>query len=138
MLDGDAKAVYEALKKITGDDDVYKVVEAEEIMELLPYAMSKLQLSSAIRDLKDADYVRVKYFTPDEYCLITLKRNDTPVAVQYEDRKETAQESSAPEKNNVVTVKAGFGRAFFGAFLGAFLGASVVVALAIIITKFAL
>lgn len=134
MLDGDAKAVYEALKKLTGDDDVYKVVEAEEIMELLPYAMSKLQLSSAIRDLKENDYVRVKYFTPDEYCLITLKRNEQPVAVAYEEKEKSVE--SAPEQKTVVTVKSGTGKMFFGAFLGAFLGASVVVAIAMVLMKF--
>lgn len=132
MLDGDAKAVYEALKKLTGDDDVYKVVEAEEIMELLPYAMSKLQLSSAIRDLKENDYVRVKYFTPDEYCLITLKRNEQPVAVAYEEKEKAVE--SAPEQKPVVTVKTG--KTFFGAFLGAFLGASIVVAIAMVLMKF--
>lgn len=136
MLDGDAKVVYEALKKITGDDEVYKVVEAEEIMEILPYAMSKLQLSGAIRDLKDSDYIRVKYFTPDEYCLITLKRNEQPAVVEIGEKKETTPET-ATEKT-VVTVKSGGGKAFLGAFLGALLGSGIVVTIAILITRFAL
>ena len=67
MVDGEAKLVLDALRKLTGTDGIYKVIEAEEILELLPVELTKLQLSSAIRDLRDREYIKVKYFTPDEY-----------------------------------------------------------------------
>ncbi|MCQ2603009.1 MAG: hypothetical protein MJ193_03665 [Clostridia bacterium] len=72
MLEGQSKVIYDVLKKLTGEDDVFKIIEAEEIIEKLPVEMSKVQLASIIRDLKDRNYISVKYFTPDEYCLLTL------------------------------------------------------------------
>ena len=75
MLSLEEQSVYDALCAITGDNEVYKIVEADEIMEALPPAvkLTKVQLSQIIKDLKERDYIRVKYFTPEEYCLLTPK-----------------------------------------------------------------
>lgn len=78
MLDSDKKAVMSVLRELTGQDDTYKVIEADEILERLPAEidLDKQKLSVIIRDLRDREYLKVKYFTPDEYCLLTLKRTE--------------------------------------------------------------
>ena len=86
----EAKVVLEALRKLTGTNDIYKVIEADEIIAELPYQMTKLQLSATIRDLRDREYIKVKYFTPDEYCLLTVKtREDNAVETTEEVREVT-------------------------------------------------
>ena len=82
MLNPDSKLVYDVLRSLVGDDDVYKIIEADEVLEKLPAdkQFTKVQLSAIVRDLKDREYIGVKYFTPDEYCLLTYKRFDDAVA----------------------------------------------------------
>ena len=148
MLNPDSKLIYDILRSITGDDDVYKIVEADEVVERLPEGktFTKIQLSQIIRDLKDREYISVKYFTPDEYCLLTMKHYDesTPVEatgdvqvaevvevkgerVRYEKKK--AEQAGAPVKKGIV---------FLMAFLGALLGSAVIAAVAIVLEKFVL
>ncbi len=55
-MNAEARAVFEALRRIAGDDGVYKVIEAEEVLERLPAEMSsagKQQLGTVIRQLRD-------------------------------------------------------------------------------------
>lgn len=134
MLDGQSKVIYDVLKKLTGADDVFKIIEADEIIEKLPSEMSKLQLASIIRDLKDRNYISVKYFTPDEYCLLTLNY------IEENEKAEIVVEDAAPAQQNVVVApqKIKSGKVFVFSFLGALLGSAIVSALAIIIIKFAL
>ena len=136
MVDGEAKLVLDALRKLTGTDGIYKVIEAEEILELLPVELTKLQLSSAIRDLRDGEYIKVKYFTPDEYCLLTVRIiEDT---VEHVDGGEvtvstvTATPVAATEQVKPVSPKKAIAAAFFGAFLGG----GIVMAIAIVLLKF--
>ena len=80
-MNAEARAVFEALRRIAGDDGVYKVIEAEEVLERLPAEMSsagKQQLGTVIRQLRDDGFVKVKYFTPDEYCLLVENRQPEP------------------------------------------------------------
>jgi len=83
MLSIESQAIYDILCDITELSEVYKIVDADEINEKLPVGitLTKVQLSQIIRDLKDRDYVDIKYFTPDEYCLRVIKRVD-PVEKQ--------------------------------------------------------
>lgn len=144
MLNADSQLVYDALRSITGDDDVYKIIEAEEVLEKLPKdkQFSKVQLSAIVRDLKDRDYINVKYFTPDEYCLLTLKRFDDVAQPTAQAKVETKKEKSErvlydkqPEKPATVTsVKKGV--VFLMAFLGGLLGSAIVAAAAILIVHF--
>ena len=148
MLNADSQLVYDALRSITGDDDVYKIIEADEVLERLPKdkQFSKVQLSAIVRDLKDREYISVKYFTPDEYCLLTMKHYDesAPVEatgdvqvaevvevkgerVRYEKKK--SEQAGAPVKKGIV---------FLMAFLGALLGSAVIAAVAIVLEKFVL
>lgn len=131
MLDTQSKAVYEALKKITGEDDVFKVVEADDIIEGLPFETNKLQLSAIIRDLRDREYIKVKYFTPDEYCLLTMKRVEELASIA-EEITATVEKPATPESKTVTThgVSA---KVFWLAFLGAMLGGGIVVAIAIVL-----
>ncbi len=144
MLNQDSQLVYEVLRSLTGDDDVYKIIEAEEVLERLPKnkQFSKVQLSSIVRDLKDRDYINVKYFTPDEYCLLTLKRFDNVEAVpqkQVQKEKPGKQERVLYEQPTEKVVKPVKKRmVFFMAFLGGLLGSAIVAAVAILIVKFAL
>ena len=146
MLNQDSQIVYDILRSLTGDDDVYKIIEADEVIERLPKdkQFTKVQLSGIVRDLKDRDYINVKYFTPDEYCLLTLKRFDNvePVAVaQNTKEKSGKQQERVPyaqpaEKEAKPAVKKGM--VFFMAFLGGLLGSAIVATVAILIIKFAL
>ncbi|MEG1663448.1 MAG: hypothetical protein RR338_05620, partial [Clostridia bacterium] len=70
MLDAEKKLVFDILHNLIGEDGNYKVIEADEILEKLPNTtqMNKVQLSAIIRELRDTEFIRVKYFTPDEYC----------------------------------------------------------------------
>ena len=134
MLEGQSKVIYDVLKKLTGEDDVFKIIEAEEIIEKLPAEISKVQLASIIRDLKDRNYISVKYFTPDEYCLLTLNY------IEENEKAEIVSDDAKPTVQNAVVVqpKTKNGKVFLFSFLGALLGSAVVSAIAIVIIKFAL
>lgn len=144
MLNADSQLVYDALRSITGDDDVYKIIEADEVLERLPKdkQFSKVQLSAIVRDLKDRDYINVKYFTPDEYCLLTLKRFDDAVQPAAPAKAETKKEKSErvlydKQSDKAVAVKPmKKGIVFLMAFLGSFLGSAIVAAVAILIVHF--
>ncbi len=134
MVDGQEKLVLDALRKLTGTDGIYKVIEAEEILELIPDELTKLQLSSIIRDLRDREYIKVKYFTPDEYCLLTVRVVEEVAEYTEEVAEATVVPSlvEVPQKQKKISSKA----AFFTGFLGAFLGGALVMAIAIIIMKY--
>ncbi len=142
MTDFEKRAVMTVLRELTGGDDVYKVIEADEILQKLPDGvnMDKQSLGAAIRDLRDRDYIKVKYFTPDEYCLLTLKRTEELAHIVEEAAlvatKEKAQ-SDAPAKSKKLSFGANV-KLFFVAFAGAFLGGGIVSAIFAIIQKFAL
>lgn len=149
MLGVEAKTVYDILAEIAGDTEVFKIIEAEEVLEKLPEGISltKIQLSAIIRDLKDREYVDVKYFTPEEYCLQIVKRVELPVAAQpaqstaaqgEEQKRERVLygEKKVKEAPKQVSVKKG--AVFFMAFLGALLGSAIVAAAAVLIIKFVL
>lgn len=150
MLNPDSKLIYDILRSITQGDDVYKIIEADEIFALLPEdkTFTKVQLSSIIRELKDRDYISVKYFTPDEYCLLTLSRFDDasaqpvvtaelvePEAEEPQEKTERIRYEKAKEKP-AKTVKSGL--VFLMSFIGSLLGSAVVAAVAIVIAKFVL
>ena len=135
MADG-IKVVLEALRKLTGTNDIYKVIESEEIISELPYQMTKLQLSEVIRDLRDRGLIKVKYSSPDEYCLLTVKTKEAPVA---QDKKDTPQGVvapvvSAPTKEAVVKPISSR-KAFWMGFLGAFLGGGLIMSIAIVLLE---
>ena len=136
MVDGEAKLVLDALRKLTGTDGIYKVIEAEEILELLPVELTKLQLSSAIRDLRDREYIKVKYFTPDEYCLLTVRIIED--VLEHTEGGEvtvstaTVAPTAVAEQVKPVSSKKALAAAFFGAFLGG----GLVMAIAIVLLKF--
>ncbi len=146
MLSLEEQSVYDALCAITGDNEVYKIVEADEIMEALPPAvkLTKVQLSQIIKDLKERDYIRVKYFTPEEYCLLTPKL--APVSSSQPAQPVEATVVAKPErelygeKKKTEKAVSGVRRStvFFMALLGSLLGSAVVAAIAIVIIKFVL
>lgn len=129
----EAKVVLEALRKLTGTNEIYKVIEAEEIIAELPYQMTKLQLSAAIRDLRDREYIKVKYFTPDEYCLLTVKTKEETVVTSDQEVYEATAVTTLPkaEKTKAVSEK----KAFWMGFLGAFLGGGVIMSIAIVLLE---
>lgn len=145
-MNAEARAVFEALRRIAGDDGVYKVIEAEEVLERLPAEMSsagKQQLGTVIRQLRDDGFVKVKYFTPDEYCLLTVKKLE-------DEAEEAPADAAAPaSKSRVVATRTrsaedrrqpkapGRVSVFLMAFFGSALGGMIVTAIAIILQKFA-
>ena len=145
MQDNGLKKVAAALIELAGTDDVYKVVEADEVLEKLPAgeSMDKQALGEAIRDLKSLGYLEVKYFTPDEYCLLTVKKLE-------DEAEEAPADAAAPaSKPRVVATRTrstedrrqpkapGRMSVFLMAFFGSALGGMIVTAIAIILQKFA-
>lgn len=145
MLNIEGKAIYDILCEITGNSEVYKIVDADEINEKLPanINLTKVQLSQMIRDLKDREYVDIKYFTPDEYCLRVIKRieqeeknstEETPTTEGEQTEEEKGERQLYGPKRNVGAVKPGL--VLFMSFLGGILGSGFVAAITAILLKF--
>ncbi len=142
MLSQECQTIYDILCEITGDSEVYKIVDADEITDRLPSdaMLSKVQLSQIIRDLKDREYVDIKYFTPDEYCLHIIKRIEpAEKAVTGEEIKTPAEETKKErvlygEKSGAKGVKPGL--VLFMSFLGGIIGSGFVAAVTAILLKF--
>lgn len=142
MLTLESQTVYDAIRSIAGEEEVYKVVEADEILTRLSSTLSfdKVKLASIIRELKDRGYILVKYFTPDEYCLALVKKLD-------EDPSQAQNESGQQQENNVYVpaqvIKRSGGSvskagAFFSALIGSILGSAIVAVITVLIVKFVL
>lgn len=145
MLDSDKKAVMSVLRELTGQDDTYKVIEADEILERLPAEidLDKQKLSVIIRDLRDREYLKVKYFTPDEYCLLTLKRTEELAQMVAEvtaiATKDRAPEPVVAEASDKAVKKKERGKLSVAlcAFLGGLLGGGIVTIISVIIQALA-
>lgn len=146
MLNLECQTVYDVIRSIAGENDVYKIVEADEIIDRMPkeIALTKVQLSAIIRELKDREYITVKYFTPDEYCLLVIKRIDERAKLQQaevvapeqpveEQKEKKGKKKSSDDKLGKV---AGKGVTFFEALLGSFIGSGIVAAITALIIKF--
>ncbi len=166
-MNAEARAVFEALRRIAGDDGVYKVIEAEEVLERLPAEMSsagKQQLGTVIRQLRDDGFVKVKYFTPDEYCLLVENRQpepETPPAPAVTEERPAAEETAeepaaaagkkekpaaaagkkekpAPSASEESARKGGRIGVMLFAMFGGMIGGGIVAAIAILLQKFLL
>lgn len=146
MLSIESKAIYDILSEITGNSEVYKIVDADEINDRLPenITLTKVQLSQIIRDLKDRDYVDIKYFTPDEYCLRIIKHieqeesdsaesESAPTSAAEPDADENGRQLYGPRKSGG---NARPGLVLFMSFLGGVLGSGFVAAITAILLKF--
>lgn len=143
MQDKEYGQIAAALRELTGIDGVYKVIEADEILEKLPAGSrpDKQRLSTLIRDLRDMNYLEVKYLTPDEYCLLTSRRLDELIAPAEEKVRTEQPATAVPAKREEPAAKERpklGARLFLIAFSGSMLGGMIVAALAIILQKFAL
>ena len=165
MLDSEKKNVCKALMELCGVDGTYKVIESSEIMDRMPGVyMTKVELSTIIRDLKDRNYIHVKYFTPDEYCIEVLpivekefeqeKMQAIPPIVALEqgqdidqeeskegdEQKEIQEENKSTDKtllqHSNLKEKKLLEKIFAVAICGAFIGGAIVAALAIVLQKF--
>lgn len=146
MLNLECQTVYDVIRSIAGENDVYKIVEADEIIDRMPkeIALTKVQLSAIIRELKDREYITVKYFTPDEYCLLVIKRIDERAKLQQaevvapeqpaeEQKEKKGKKKSSDDKPAKVADK---GVTFFSALLGSFIGSGIVATITSLIIKF--
>ena len=144
MLSNEGQIIYDILCGITGDSEVYKIVDADEITEKLPSdsAFTKVQLSQIIRELKDMDYVDIKYFTPDEYCLRVIKRiveaqknsSDNIIEEKPIEVVETKKRELYGKKRSGGVVRPGL--VLFMSFLGGIIGSGFVAAVTAILLKF--
>lgn len=144
MLNIESQAIYDILCGITGNSEVYKIVDADEINDRLPanITLTKVQLSQIIRDLKDREYVDIKYFTPDEYCLRVIKRIEPEEMASTEDLDAEHHEENAEDSKerqlyggkNAGQAKPGL--VLFMSFLGGVLGSGFVAAITAILLKF--
>ena len=160
MLDNEKKIVCKALMELCGTDGMFKVVEAEEIMERMPEVyMTKVQLSSIIRDLKERSFIKVKYFTPDEYCIqvlpiiekefeapkqelppiLAMEQGEVPQVEEVDTKSNVVSEATLVNPTKTESPVASKGlvkKIFLAALLGSFLGGAVIAAIAIVIQKF--
>lgn len=147
MLNLEHQTVYDIIRALAGESDVYKVVEADEIIQKLPSGMqfSKVQLSLIIRNLREREYIDVKYFTPEEYCLLVTKRVDdsvVPVAIQQETEENGGERIAYDEAKKIAKEKkkenvgVSMTKILLMAFFGAFFGSALVTTIAILIIKF--
>lgn len=155
-MNAENRTVLGILRELTGGDDVFKVIEADEILAKLPEgaeAMTKQQLGVAIRELRDAEYVKVKYFTPDEYCLKTETKElpeEAPAvvvaeAVAEEESKALAEvqpenlpavrERKKAQKESRTSGVTGKAVPLFFGMIGAMIGGGIVTAIALILQK---
>ena len=134
MQDNGLKKVVAALIDIAGTDDVFKVVEADEILEKLPAGTA-------------LDKLEVKYFTPDEYCLLVSRRAQELLVPETEQTRKEEGASSPATVSSATAQKSAPRRekapkhAFFGvllaAFLGGIIGGAVVTIIAVLVQKLA-
>ena len=161
MLDTEKKVVCRALIELCKTDGVFRVVEAEEIMNMMPDVyLTKAQLSSIIRDLKERNYIRVKYFTPDEYCIQVLPivekefEEEKPAILPIEALEQGQTDVVAGEhidpvveseativsttkQTNTENVPSKFPlKVFLAALFGSMLGGGIIAAVAILLQKF--
>ena len=161
MLDTEKKVVCRALIELCKTDGVFRVVEAEEIMNMMPDVyLTKAQLSSIIRDLKERNYIRVKYFTPDEYCIQVLPivekefEEEKPAILPIEALEQGQTDVVAGEHlDPVVETEATIvsttkqpttekvpskitAKVFLAALFGSMLGGGIIAAVAILLQKF--
>lgn len=137
--------VAKALIELTGTGDVYKVVEADEILERLHEGdrPDKQTLGTAIRDLRGLGCIEVKYFTPDEYCLLVTRRaaelfRPEPREEDPLPEKEAAPAPSKSEREEKTPPPRLLQKVLLAAFFGGMLGGAIVAAIAILLQKFAL
>ncbi len=152
-MNTESRQVFEALQKLTENAEIFKVVEADEIIDMLPQGastMTKQELYTIIRGLRDEEYVKVKYFTPDEYCIKINKEleiEEPPVAqvlvTPIEEVAESMTEMACPvasEENEIKTENGSKDskiKTMFYAMFGGIIGGAIVTAIAIIIIKLA-
>lgn len=136
--------VLEIIQDFCVEPDAFKVLDAEDILAKLPenMPMTKEELSNAIKELKDLELVKVKYFTLDEYVL-----SASPMAkIEQEKRKEEFKVEAAIASGIIAPTVNHDGKAntekpksgFWGGFLGALIGGGIVVAIYILLNLFVL
>lgn len=103
--------------------------------------LSKVQLSAIIRELKDREYILVKYFTPDEYCLSVIKRIEEPpkaVAAPQSEEEKPAERTLYQNKPTKVKAEkvASKGALFVMSLLGSLIGSAIVAIVTVLVIKF--
>lgn len=141
MLSAESQIIYDILCDITGGSEGYKIIDADEITAKLPadVAFTKVQLSQLIRELKDLEYIDIKYFTPDEYCLRVIKRAVEQPKVAESIAEPTVEEPQKKERQLYGKKQAGAvkpGLVLFMSFLGGIIGSGFVAAITAILLKF--
>lgn len=142
MLNLECQTVYDIIRALAGEDDVYKIIEAEEILERVPkeISLSKVQLSAIIRELKEREYITVKYFTPDEYCLLVIKRIDERAKQQgaildeEKPQEQTLSDAKSGKPQKIKSVSKGV--VFLMSLLGSLIGSGIVAVVTVLIIKF--
>lgn len=144
MLSLECQTVYDLIRQIAGEEEVYKIIEADEILERIPKAipLSKIQLSAIIRELKDREYILVKYFTPDEYCLSVVKRLEeapkpaaqAPAVEEEKPQERTLYQNKQIKAKSEKTV--GKGVLFLMSLLGSLVGSAIVAVVTVLLIKF--
>lgn len=142
MLTLECQTVYDIISSIAGEEEVYKIIEADEITSRLPAGvkLDKIKLASIIRELKDRGYILVKYFTPDEYCLALVKRLENPKQQVQQEVENEVESVPVAVVNPTTKTRSGASKvgAFFAALFGSILGSGIVAVVTILIYKFVL
>lgn len=125
MLSDDAKKLFNAICTLSGDSDVYQVLDAEELLQTARLPLSAEDLGGLMSELRSAKLVDIKYSTAQRYCLMPIKRTLT-VSDDDEDIAGEVRVGRGGRTNRV----------FWAAFLGSALGSLVVGIIVILIVIF--
>lgn len=140
MLEEKQTRVLDAIWEFCKEPDVFKILDADDILSALPAGtkMTKDELSSAIKELKDRELVKVKYFTVNEYCLSASPRAFFVQEKRQDEVKIEEALKSEPIITNAKSVKKRVKSlsSFWGAFFGALLGGAIIMIIFAVLQKF--
>ena len=68
--------IYKALDELVGSEKKFKILETEDILNTtkkFDTTADIAKIPDVIKDFKDKDLIDLKYFTPEEFCLMIKK-----------------------------------------------------------------
>ena len=102
--------IYKALDELVGSEKKFKILETEDILNTtkkFDTTADIAKIPDVIKDFKDKDLIDLKYFTPEEFCLMIKKDLNELIAETnvYKKVVESTIESSPSEKSTEDEIK---------------------------------
>ena len=98
--------IYKALDELVGSEKKFKILETEDILNTTKKFDTNadiIKIPDVIKDFKDKDLIDLKYFTPEEFCLMLKKDLKELIAETnvYKKVVESTIENSPLEESNI-------------------------------------